>query len=184
MNEERKAFLFYESSRNLHFKKFLQKFLTLPYLLLPQLSWLQLTVLVSIEVNFFIHLHFVDVQTTSSHSSKGEFFLLLLIFCGGDERRGRLGDISKIAWKILLHKKILNIRSTTTILSLVFIYYIICLRNKKLSLWLWRNSYFCVKRLVLMDIQLIKEFKPNSRPYDLYKAKKIYVSLRLPNCAW
>ena len=97
--------------------------------------------------------YFVELTEYNREWIKKSFF-----FRGGCLR---VGDISKIAWKILLHKKILMIWSKTTILSLVFIYYIICLRNKKLSLWLWKHSYFCVKRLVLMDIQLIKEFKPN-----------------------
>ena len=52
------------------------------------------------------------------------------------------------------------VRLLTFILPLVFTYFIISLRNKKkLSLWLWKQSHFCVKRLVLIGVQLIKEYR-------------------------
>ena len=44
------------------------------------------------------------------------------------------GGRVKIARKILLHKNMLMIRSIIDILSLVFTYFMICLRNKEMSL--------------------------------------------------
>ena len=69
--------------------------------------------------------------------------------------RGR----GKIPQKNLFHKKIHIIWSRINILQLLFTFFI-CLRDKKLSLWLWKQSHFCVKRIVLIGIQLIKEYKP------------------------
>ena len=53
----------------------------------------------------------------------------------------------------------LMIWSTINILPLVFADFIICLRNKKMSLWFLKTSHFCVKWLVVIGIQLIKEYK-------------------------
>ena len=55
----------------------------------------------------------------------------------------------------------LMIQSTIYILRIVFTYFIICLRNKKMSPWFWKQSHFCEKRLVLIGMQLIKEYKSN-----------------------
>ena len=69
------------------------------------------------------------------------------------------GGRAKIARKILLHKNRLMIQSKINISSLVFNYFITCLRNKKMSLWFWKQSHSCLKNLVLIGIQLIKEYK-------------------------
>ena len=88
----------------------------------------------------------------------GQFFLRW-----GGRGWGKCGwSRPKIGQKILVHKNMIAIRSMISILLLVFTYFIICLRNKKkLSLWLWKQSHLCVKRLVLIGIQLIKEYKCN-----------------------
>ena len=67
---------------------------------------------------------------------------------------------AEIVPKILLHINLLMIRSTISILPLVFTNFIICLRHKKKILrWLRKQTYICVKRLVLFGTQLIKEYK-------------------------
>ena len=61
---------------------------------------------------------------------------------------------------ILLHKNMDMIWSTINISLVVFTYFIICLRSKtKLSLWYGKQSHLCVKRLVLIGIQLMKKHK-------------------------
>ena len=49
--------------------------------------------------------------------------------------------------------------STINILSLVFIYFIICLRNKEKYHHDFETVTFCEKRLVLIGVQLIKEYQ-------------------------
>ena len=88
--------------------------------------------------------YFAGVSTTVTFLEK--MFL-------GEEGR------AKIARKILLQKNMLMIRSMINILPLAFTCFIICLRNKKMSLWFWKLSHFCVKQLLLVDIQLIQEHK-------------------------
>ena len=65
------------------------------------------------------------------HKRKGEFSF-----------RGCFGR-ANISRKILLHKTMLVIRSTINILSLVFTYFIICLRNKKYH-YNFENSHISV----------------------------------------
>ena len=76
-----------------------------------------------------------------------------------------IGPRAKIFWegtarKVLFHENMLMIWSTINILPLVLTYFIICLRNKKELLpSSWKQSHFCVERLVLTAMQLIKEYK-------------------------
>ena len=58
----------------------------------------------------------------------------------------------KIARKILLHKNKLMIRSTINIHNMLK-------KQKNISLWFWKQSHHCVKRLVLIGIQRVKECK-------------------------
>ena len=67
------------------------------------------------------------------------------------EREGR----SKISRKILLLKNMLMIRSTINILP-HFACFIICLKYKKNYHYSFEKWHFCVKRLVLISVQLIK----------------------------
>ena len=52
------------------------------------------------------------------------------------------GSRANIARKNLVRKNMLMIRSTINILPLVFTYFVICLRNKKMSLWFWKQISF------------------------------------------
>ena len=56
-----------------------------------------------------------------------------------------LGGRSKIARKILLHKNMHMIRSTINILLLVFTYFIICLRDKKIVTMILKTVAFLCK---------------------------------------
>ena len=71
---------------------------------------------------------------------------------GGGGRAKMATPMLQFCFAIVRHKKICS-WSTINILPLVYTYFIICLRNKKS--YHWKQSHFCVKRLVLIGIQLI-----------------------------
>ena len=89
------------------------------------------------------------------------------------------GGIAKIARRILLHKNMLMIRRWLTFYHL-FLPTLLCLRNKKqLSLWLWKQSHFCVKWLVLIGMQLIKVYKSIVNVLIKTISDKTFYKLRL-----
>ena len=53
----------------------------------------------------------------------------------------------------------LMIRFTINILPLFYLFHNMLKKRKKLSLWFWKQPHFCVKRLGLIGIQLIKEYR-------------------------
>ena len=71
-------------------------------------------------------------------------WLLVTIFIS----LSRQGVQSQNYRKKLLYENVLRSRSTINILPRVFTYFKICVRNKKLSQWFWKQSHFCVKQLV------------------------------------
>ena len=75
-----------------------------------------------------------------------------IIHKGGGVRAKMATPMLQFCFAIVRHKKICS-WSTINIWPLVFTYFIICLRNKKS--YHWKQSHFCVKRLVLIGIQLI-----------------------------
>ena len=64
----------------------------------------------------------------------------------------------KYPQKLLLHKNTLMIWSIIKILPLVFTYFITNLRKKNITITLKTVTY-CVKQLILISIQLIKEYR-------------------------
>ena len=65
----------------------------------------------------------------------------------------------KYPQKLLLHKNILMIWSIIKILPLVFTYFITNLRKKNIVTITLKTVTFCVKQLILINIQLIKEYR-------------------------